>query len=466
MPRNIALIILDTVRADVFQENAPNIQSRADLSYTNCLSGSSWTVPSHSSMLTGSLPSASANGVHARNPHFDTLNRRNTLFNSLSAYHCIGVSANGFLTPQFGFDRFFDTFTSFYGNEVIRPGGLDMVAFLEDASAGWSKYPKFIKAASESSNLFHTFENAMYMKYNDIARERSLPRFGDYGTSLVLSESKRYLKTAPEDKPKFLFMNVVDAHDPHEPTSVISASDVPLNWTSSKISRWSINNTNNPDQYTQYFNYYRSLYSSSVSYVDKKISNFISWVTDNVSGETTFIITSDHGELLGYANEKHHIEHQSGLQFPLIHVPFEIVNPPKTLSALDLDTPISLLQLPDLISDIATGTELFSCCHDIKSERIGIFQAPDENTEYWDRTVRSVYKPNILYRWDSLGSTKSVRCILPSEETTTTDLEELPSKCINAFPVDMDDLRDRHNNITHPELESATQRQLEGLGYL
>lgn len=468
MPQNIALIVLDTVRADIFQKNAIRIQSLADRSYNKCLSGSSWTVPSHSSMLTGNPPSESSNGVHARNPYFNTLKVEDTFFDSLSAYHCIGVSANGFLTPEFGFDSFFDTFNSFHGNEVFRPGGIDIVTFLERSPTNWKKYLQFTKEALSSSNPIHSIENAIYMKWNDVSSETFLPRLGDYGASLAISQAKHYLKTAPKDKPKFLFMNVVDAHDPHEPTTTINDSDVPSSWTSSKFDRWEINNSDDPSQFTRYFENYQKLYSSSVSYLDKKIDNFINWTTNNISGETTFIITSDHGELLGYASEDNHIEHQSGLQFPLIHVPLEIINPPEIHTLLDSNTPVSLLQIPALISDIATGTERFDRNYNLVSERIGIFQAPEENAEYWDRTVRSLFTPNTdtLFRWDSLGTMETVNSKLPSEEKETTKIESLPSQCVAAFASDINDSRYRRNHIDDSVLESATQRQLKDLGYL
>ncbi|WP_435159099.1 alkaline phosphatase family protein [Haladaptatus sp. DFWS20] len=61
-PRNVLLVCLDTVRADVFGEHANCLHRMADVSFTQCRAASSWTIPSHASMFTGQLPSV--HGVH------------------------------------------------------------------------------------------------------------------------------------------------------------------------------------------------------------------------------------------------------------------------------------------------------------------------------------------------------------------------------------------------------------------
>ena len=69
---NILLIVTDAARADHFscygygRETTPNIDRVADegLRFTQAVSSSSWTLPSHASLFTGLLPSE--NGTHVQ----------------------------------------------------------------------------------------------------------------------------------------------------------------------------------------------------------------------------------------------------------------------------------------------------------------------------------------------------------------------------------------------------------------
>jgi arylsulfatase len=65
MPR-IALVVLDTLRKDAFDEHFEWLPGRR---FENAWSTSHYTVPVHGSMFTGQYPSES--GVHAKSELFD-----------------------------------------------------------------------------------------------------------------------------------------------------------------------------------------------------------------------------------------------------------------------------------------------------------------------------------------------------------------------------------------------------------
>jgi len=71
--RNVVLIVLDTVRKDYFDEYAYRLQDRSDVTFSNCRAASSWSVPSHASMITGELPHV--HGIHTHDRYFDNLQK-------------------------------------------------------------------------------------------------------------------------------------------------------------------------------------------------------------------------------------------------------------------------------------------------------------------------------------------------------------------------------------------------------
>jgi predicted AlkP superfamily pyrophosphatase or phosphodiesterase len=78
MPRNVILLVLDTVRKDYFDEYASQIQSLSDVSFSQCRTASSCSVPSHASILTGELPHE--HGQHSTNVDYTQILQRTRFF--------------------------------------------------------------------------------------------------------------------------------------------------------------------------------------------------------------------------------------------------------------------------------------------------------------------------------------------------------------------------------------------------
>lgn len=71
MKPNVILLCLDSVRKDDFDTHMSSTLEMATEEYDQMRAASSWSVPSHASMLTGKIPSES--GVHSGNQNFDTI---------------------------------------------------------------------------------------------------------------------------------------------------------------------------------------------------------------------------------------------------------------------------------------------------------------------------------------------------------------------------------------------------------
>ena len=140
MSRNIALVTLDTLRMDAFEEHFDWLDG---LRFSNGYSTSHWTIPAHGSLFTGKYPSEI--GVHSKSPSLDCPDT--VLAEQLAdeGYKTRMWSANPNMMFWEGWERGFD--------EVVDPGALnpnhtdvvDWTEFLNSVNThSWTKYPKAI----------------------------------------------------------------------------------------------------------------------------------------------------------------------------------------------------------------------------------------------------------------------------------------------------------------------------------
>ena len=124
-PRNVLLIVVDTLRADHLgvygyeRPTSPNLDRLAasGVVFTRAFSSSSWTVPAVASMLTGLPPSAHGGGFEVEGPN-NPWNRTAidegvvTLAQRLRrrGFRTIGYVRNPFLSRGSGFDRGFERY--------------------------------------------------------------------------------------------------------------------------------------------------------------------------------------------------------------------------------------------------------------------------------------------------------------------------------------------------------------------
>ena len=124
-PRNVLLIVVDTLRADHLglhgyeRPTSPNLDRRADsgVVFDRAFSSSSWTVPAFASMLTGLPPSAHGAGfeVEGAAQFWERTALREGVASltqrlDRNGFRTIGFLSNAFLEPRFGLDRGFDAY--------------------------------------------------------------------------------------------------------------------------------------------------------------------------------------------------------------------------------------------------------------------------------------------------------------------------------------------------------------------
>jgi len=304
---NILVIVVDTLRADHLsgygyrRATTPNIDRLANqgVLFENALAGSSWTAPSHATILTGREPSE----------HQVEWNR--------------------------GLDRRYPTIP-----EALRTEGYRTAAFT--GNSDW-----FSRRVGFGRGFMH-FEDYFYSATDMFVRTvfgrmvsewRILGRFGlslrprfqkeRRRATIVNRSALRWIQQEP-DTPFFVFLNYYDVHEPY----------VPL------------------DPYLQRFvNPAESgrtstigAYDGELAYVDEQIGQLVGKLEGlRLTRPLLVIITSDHGESFG---DHGFFLHANSLYLNEIHVPLILRWPGRIPAGVRIDQLVTNAALPATLMDL------------------------------------------------------------------------------------------------------------------
>ncbi|MFB9808957.1 sulfatase-like hydrolase/transferase [Haladaptatus pallidirubidus] len=455
MSNNVVLICLDSVRKREFDKYAPRLRKLADIEFDQCRAGSSWSIPSHATMLTGKLPYE--HGVHTHHQTFKDLDN-NAVLTERIPHKCISISANQFTSETFGWDKWFDeTFTISQSSRF--PNGID-----PRESQGIVDH---LRKSLQDSNTVESLGNGLMFKLSTITSGYPIPRFMDYGGNSILNMASNKLNKTTNDS--FIFMNLMEAHIPHHKVWKYNnlGEKVPNSWSSDAINMDKWNRTGGDGVFQNEIKHFRTVYNQSIDYLDKLISSFIKKEISKNS-ETVFIITADHGENLGYDEDDKLIEHTASLSEGLLHVPL-VINSSQDISPKE----ISHTQLPGLIESLCTDSKADVDKNVIKSELIGSGRGEvDENdNKFWDRAQRTVYdfEKYMKIIWDSEGNKRQFQ-LNPEKKSWQQEVSvdpEFLEFAIKQFSIDINDYKDsvKKTNVT-PDISESTKDQLKELGYM
>ena len=390
MTNSVVLVCLDSVRKDYFDRFAERLTERSDVRYRQCRAASSWSVPSHASMLTGTLPSR--HGIHTYNPDYRTLPTADTFLDDLPTHTTLGVSANVYASHAFGFDTHFDEFVSVSPNKRF-PRGLDVEEFSRVAdSEGARYYFQFLRAALGHDHPAASLANGTLAQLSHLADRLPVATPFDDGARAVAREARRLV--ARTDGPFFLFLNMMDAHVPNRPVRAYDESlyDAPATWSSSDLPKWDINRAETLDEYETDLGRFRDLYGASIDYLDRVVDSLIDDLERATDEDVTVVVTADHGENLGYDADDGQLGHDSSVSEGLMHVPLCVVNPPEPTTR-DTDAFVSHLSLGDLMAGLGTGETPDVGAERIAGERIGTPNLEAlADQERWNLGYRCVYE--------------------------------------------------------------------------
>jgi len=283
-PRSILLFVFDTTRVDAVSAyggvagTTPTADSLAaeGLRYTHAYSQAPWTLPSHATLFSGLLPSQHGVGWRRTRAPDTWVTLAGRLHDA--GYETVGVAENAWLNEAFNMTKGFERFV---GAEVDRFAPPDV----RTTVAEW-------------------------------VHER---------------DGKR---------PFFLFVNVVDAHNPYHvrPTNPFLPPGVDAEMATAVpqdpayyFCSWA--------PHTHELEILRGLYLGGVAEADAKLRDVLTTLRDaDLGHDLVTIVTADHGELFG---EHRLVHHQFTVLEGLLHVPL-IVHGLPAVSPAVIDSPVRL----------------------------------------------------------------------------------------------------------------------------
>jgi len=325
---SIALVVLDTLRKDAFDEHFDWLPGRR---FENAWAPSHWTVPVHGSLFTGKY--ASEIGVHAKSPTFDYPGDSLAEVLSEHGYTTRAFSSNVNIAPPQRFDRGFDEFTGSWRLDGLGGDYFDWGQFARESSRdGLSRYMSAVLACTRSdSRTLGSLKQGVITKLRDL----------DLNGALVDDGARRargWLTGIDFDDPEFLFVNLMEAHSPYlPPRGYRTVPRVDVDSIRSYLDA--------PDVSAEVA---QTAYDDSVRYLSDAYREMYGTLDANFD----YVITlADHGELLG---EHGAWDHLYGLHPELTHVPL-VVDGPGFEGVVDAT--VSLLDVHATILDIAAIDE-------------------------------------------------------------------------------------------------------------
>lgn len=296
---NVALIVLDTVRADhlsCYGYSRPTTPSICALAahgvlFEDAIAASSWTLPSITSIFTGLMPhQTGANWGRSPDPSAWPLAR----ILSSKGYETAGFNAN-----------------PFYGLSGWRLG--DGFRVYEDDSV------------SLRHNLAVTFvgQSALRFLYDHLVRYNQFDR---RAAADVNADVMRWARRRDPSRPYFLFINYMDAHRPYLPPARFDHrfGRIPKSLLARVIKPLNDGRPRRPYSAAERQDLING-YDNSLAYLDAEVGRLVGFLSQQPGGaHTIFIITSDHGEGFG---EHGTYDHGWNLYRDVLHVPLIVAGP-------------------------------------------------------------------------------------------------------------------------------------------
>jgi arylsulfatase A-like enzyme len=299
---NIVWVTLDSVRADhttmngYERDTTPRLAEIAQdgVNFETCISAGNGTPVSSASMLTGTYPFR--HGLKLTNEFLpDELSTVPELLGE-AGYRTACISRNSFLGPGTGLDRGFDRFewidSSRFLEAVPKRVLLGWLLNIREHSAGLTldagkhATPYLVNGMAKRSlsNLAETEPFFLYLHYNE-------PHRPYYPPHSYLDEYTDEIAFSTQEAAEF-------AMDVHERNDALAAGNLDLS----------------DDEWDAL----HAMYDAEIAYTDEMIGRLFDYVQQLDLEDTIFVVTADHGELLG---EKGLLSHVLVIDDAVLRVP-------------------------------------------------------------------------------------------------------------------------------------------------
>lgn len=443
---NIALVVLDTLRKDYFDEHFDWLSGTR---YENAWSTSHWTVPAHASLFAGKY--ASELGVYAGAQKLDCSEPVLAEQLNQSGYQTRAFSSNVNISPAFDFHRGFKEFEGSWRLNSLEKNVFNWDEFIVNTRGeGPERYIKaFWKCIASDCETVPSLKRGAMLKLRDLGLDQKQMDDG-------AKEALDYVRNTSFDDREFLFMNLMEAHTPYNPPSEYQTVKPPeLNGLRATLSDGP---RDNPDRI-------RQAYDDSVRY----LSDIYKEIYQELYSEFDYIITlGDHGEVLG---EHDAWEHLCGIYPELTHVPLvvsgsEVETEERSDLVSLLDVYETVLKLANIESMDSRGHSLLKPHDTSKSVRYlseyhGL--TPRHETALSNEGVENDVIEEYNQKLFSIIDGGLCAYQLSNGEFEQVGDSKLPNpkQCLDEMKRDLD----YRTSSTDGDVSEAVKRQLEELGY-
>jgi arylsulfatase A-like enzyme len=316
---NVLVIVIDTLRSDHMsaygyaRATSPNLDriAREGVLFEKAFAASSWTLPSHASLLTGRYlheHGAGLNYYNGRDPNIAQ-----------------ALLAEGYRTGAFSANTYFFCRTVGFGAGFLH---------FEDYFGSW---------ADMASHTFYGHEFFRFVS-GPLGYQESI---GRKQAQAVNREFFRWVDRTP-GKPFFAFLNYFDVHDPYQPPQPYRNRFTSLKNPGRFINEFVTDSV--PHLTPEQWQGEKDAYDGAIAYVDEQIGELFSDLKARGLAENTLVvITSDHGEEFG---DHGLILHGMSLYRQEIQVPLIFWWPGKLPAGVRLGTPVTNVAVPATIMDL------------------------------------------------------------------------------------------------------------------
>lgn len=443
----IALVVLDTLRKESFDRHFDWVPG---LRFEQAWSHSSWTVPAHGALFTGSYPRET--GVYAKSQRLDY--EQPVLAERLSAhgFSTRAFSANAFVAPPFDFDRGFDTFeTTWRGqrhDERIFDWG-DFISRTRDK--GPSRYLNALYECVVSDvETIPSLKNGLYMK----ARDWGIDSLG--GANDGASAALQFIRSTEFDDEEFFYLNLMEAHSPYKPPETFRTVDPQV----TPGIQGTIENEEGLESAG-----IEQAYEDSAEYLSHAYRD----IFEELAADFDYVITmSDHGESFGTDGVWGHCH---GIHPELVHVPlclYQGTDEKRSCAATVgvVDVYETIVEIAGISSTRRHGEPLHEdpTSRPQLIERFGLLPGHIRNLrsagfeeseiERYDAELSGIALPNDGYGWETRNGFET--------EGTLEDEAALRDRLADLTGA----LDDRGTETAEEsEVDDSVKRRLERLGY-
>ena len=446
--KNVLFLVLDSLRKDRVSpyneevEFTEHIGELADSSivFNDAVTQAPWTLPSHASMFTGEYPWEHGT-THARS-YFPS--DRETFVSEFqeAGYTTAAITPNVWITPHKGMTGDFDYVENFLGKADNRLS----VALSRLGTKAYHSLDDLTRRVlgRQLDRLFRLFD------VDDSCKSEE-----------TVEEVERYLDGHDADENFFLYVNLMEPHEPYRPPQrYIERHGVDDDATIPHRQK---------DIFTKDdidFDDLRKVYDASVDYTDDLVGRIMDALRRNdLDDDTVVVVLSDHGQGLGEDGE---FGHQFTVAEPVVNTVLVVSHPEREPGTRE--RPFELRKLSELVPHYAG---IAPRPDDVFSDVVkGGLEFPENFTGYiprerWDEYYRK-------YRYAKRDGKKVVKSVGEDGEARyaaydieTGDEIDVPPDLAEAVDGTATDVSraDTDGEFDSDEPDEAVKQRLEDLGY-